>query len=441
MLSLGFSHQQLEVDQVREVLHNLYQLRHVASTGDEVYVADHAIVTSSEVTTRQKVYNYMSTWYGWSRHLDSLPLLTKKIELFIKADSRFQISEKEVVEAIQGLGSLLSVKGHDSQVRNQIEEGIKDLNTALLMIESRQQDHLVESSPQNDQVVGKGTALLSHGWSHYIPNLSLPGLMSLAANQLNHSLSNWNYFSKKAHPLYSKTEQQLRPLIYPHSEENPSAFMQKIREFMVDPELTKKMEIALPKSIERQGTLIVPEQFFVDSTRFRKIILNNKLLYDLKADQPAKGNEIAWAMVQGLGQKVFERLGSVVHQSLVADQVVAWMLSLPQEWYEQDSPFSHAHFMQAESFSFVIDVQDELVKVDSKIPLVFNVAVDVDETREVQSVGYVMIHRQLTFVKKELEDEMKAVSSEERLPSLTVKHAISGFCSSLDEAYSHFGDL
>ncbi|CUI17807.1 Conserved hypothetical protein [Candidatus Protochlamydia naegleriophila] len=426
------SHASLEVDQVRETLHNLYQLRHVASTGDEVYVTDHAIATSAEGTTRQKVYNYMSTWCGWSRDLDHLPILTKKIVAFIKSDSSFQISEKEVVEAIQGLGTLLSVKGQNSQLCSQIEQGLNDLNSALVMIESRQEKF--ETSVQAEKKVG---AWLSYAWSHYVPNLSLPGLASMAANQLSHSLSNWGYFAKSSsHPLYGKAEQRLHAFIHPHSEENSPALMQKIREFMVDPSLTKKVEIAMPKT---EGRLNVPEQFFVDCTRFRKIFLNNQLIYDL-IDQPVKGNEIAWAMVQGMGQKVFERLGSVVHQSLVADQVVAWMLNYwPQEWYESESPFSKAHFMQAESFCFTIDVQDQLIKVDAKVPLVLNVAVDgIDGNDEVQAVGYVMIHRQLTFLKKDLEEDMEALSLEERLPSLTVKHAISGFCSSLDEARSHF---
>jgi hypothetical protein len=164
---------------------------------------------------------------------------------------------------------------------------------------------------------------------------------------------------------------------------------------------------------------------------------------------PSSSNRISAEMAKEFGSPLFQRLGPIVHQSLIADQVVKWLVKdIPIEWGESDSPFQQSYISQADGFHFTINTTEETIQIKAKIILKFAAVVNekIIESyklpkKENQEIGYLVINRLISVRKDHLLEDLESLSGEDLLPSLSVKQTVSDFYPTLQEADSFLNNI
>ncbi|WP_154017926.1 hypothetical protein [Candidatus Protochlamydia phocaeensis] len=449
----------INLDQARTILHGFKDLVHVESTPSDLYLASHtvAVVPSSTRSSMQKVSDYLSTWSGWTQDLSYLPTLTNKVKIFVQnafeGRQNIDLKENEIQEAIQGLGILWNSRGNKTREFDFIEQAIQDLLSVMQQIEKNKGDDITQEPSKEKGILPKETSPSDNWW---ISMSSITSMMYGVPAQLYSSLSNasaqptslssevkeeeckededqWVLIDSPSASItefspdvsYKELVNRLGHFLHSREEDNTPALHKQLRMLLVDPTLLETKAYKLEDSEE---TLSIPSQFYVDCSRFNSLTVNNKLLHSLHGEKLSR-EKISQLLIKEMGQKVFERIGALVHQSLVAQQVVDWSLNnWPEEW------IGRLYIAQAKGFDFTIRTLEDSIEIDASIPLAIKNSQDQDEHMHPKSIGYFMLQRRLSLPKKELEESLEELEPACQVPHAKVTQRLSDLYPTLEEA-------
>ncbi|MBA2367638.1 MAG: hypothetical protein H0V82_01265 [Candidatus Protochlamydia sp.] len=412
----------LNLNQTEDVLKELTKLNVIGETGHDIYMASKNITTAPSDFITQRIRNYLSTWTGWSTNLYYLPALTKQVVKFVKSEEGQKIPDDLIMSAIEGLSVLLFVKGPNDENRPYIDEALEDLLRALGVMKMNEQ-----TNPP---------PLMHYLWhksGSFLPHLSISSVVTHVSEKACYLLGYRN-----ENPLFKTASEKIKQFIFLNTVENDIDFKNAIKSFFHDKKLTAIHTV----QISDHQFMDVPSQFYIDCSRSRTVAINDKVIFDLDKADSSSSNYISQAIEKEFGSPIFLCLGSIIHQSLIADQVVKWFKKdWPIEWYESDSPFQQSFITQADGFHFTINEVGEEVHIKAKIILKFAAVVNETiiekfklSTNDKQEIGYIVIDRFISVRKDELLNKLEVLSEENMLPSLSVKQTTSDFFPTMQEA-------
>lgn len=361
----------LNINQVNSVLNELNKINNVKgrySLLASPYAVE--IRQNDEQSTVKKIVNYFTDWWqGKNENVTNLSRLTGRISQIVKDQkvNSLAISIDDVDNAVYGLKKYQTHFAKDSFESNHIAKAIKDL---------------IYVCDQADRV----------------------------------------RFLKDRFPGEVIT--------------NAPSLQNAVKELMVQESLNVRTSLSA-KDVKE--AVDVPSQFAVDCERFNKIAWNDKVIFR----QPPKETDritsimykaihylypnpsaakIGHTMKEKLGDKTFGRLGSLQHQSFIADRIKNWMPTLAE---------NNFHMQQAGGYDFHVKQKENAIQVEGKVLMKLY---EVDDDSNSKTLGYVGVSRTVSIPKDELTQDLEGLQIEKRLKGMNVRDVVSPFSWTKDEA-------